>query len=323
MSRRPAISFVAFVAILCAPAPAPASQGSALPYETGRADFNLKFKGMKNPYNTFAIYLLPNELVSFDLDPKPRSAWRLEGDLTASCSKDFSLTWTAPKVPGLYHIRIHHPDVGDSMSLNVFVMVPSSNVKNGYLNGYRIGDYPKIPLKNLKIYEAPRGFIEVTQENEKTLVSPHFNIGQFLCHQEGGSPKYVVVKEKLVLKLELILRKTNEAGIHCGTFNIMSGYRTPYYNKSIGNVKYSRHVYGGAADIFIDADPLNGVMDDLNHDGEIDYRDAAVLYDIVDVLYGKPFYEHFLGGLARYRKTQNHGPFVHVDVRGFRARWGD
>jgi hypothetical protein len=26
--------------------------------------------------------------------------------------------------------------------------------------------------------------------------------------------------------------------------------------------------------------------------------------------------------LARYRKTPAHGPFVHVDVRGFRARWG-
>jgi hypothetical protein len=209
------------------------------------------------------------------------------------------------------------------MKLHILVMVPLQEVKDGHLKWYRIGDYPEVPLKKLKIYEKPRGLIEVTEENVETLVSPHFRIGQFLCKQEGGYPKYVFVREKLVLKLELILQKTNEAGYACETLHIMSGYRTPYYNKIIGNVKYSRHIYGGAADIFIDVDPVDGMMDDLNGDGGIDYRDAAVLYDILDGLYGKPFYEIFMGGLARYKKTPKHGPFVHVDVRGFRARWGD
>ncbi len=102
----------------------------------------------------------------------------------------------------------------------------------------------------------------------------------------------------------------------------MSGYRTPYYNNAIGNVKYSRHIYGGAVDIFIDENPKDDMMDDLNQDGKIDYRDAAVIYRIIDELYGKKFYDPFLGGLARYKKTNNHGPFVHVDVRGRRARWG-
>jgi hypothetical protein len=126
-----------------------------------------------------------------------------------------------------------------------------------------------------------------------------------------------------LLKLELILQAVNERGYTCDTFHIMSGYRTPYYNKAIGNVKYSRHLWGGAADIFIDENPRDGMMDDLNRDSKIDYRDAAVLYDIIDGLYGKPFYASFVGGLARYRKTPTHGPFVHVDVRGFRARWGE
>jgi uncharacterized protein YcbK (DUF882 family) len=126
----------------------------------------------------------------------------------------------------------------------------------------------------------------------------------------------------LLLKLELILEKVNEKGYRCDTFHIMSGYRTPYYNKAIGNVKYSRHIYGGAADIFIDENPKDNMMDDLNQDGKIDYRDAAIIYRIIDDLYGKKFYDPFLGGLARYKKTSNHGPFVHVDVRGRRARWG-
>jgi uncharacterized protein YcbK (DUF882 family) len=125
------------------------------------------------------------------------------------------------------------------------------------------------------------------------------------------------------VKLELLLEKTNEAGYRCDSFVVMSGYRTPFYNHLIGNVKYSRHQWGGAADIFIDEDPVDGMMDDLNGDGKSDVRDAHVLYEIVDRMYGKPWYEPYIGGLGAYRTTPNHGPFVHVDARGFRARWGD
>ena len=173
------------------------------------------------------------------------------------------------------------------------------------------------------LQEPPPGFVEVTPDNEDTLVSPHFKLKQFLCNQNGGYHKYLVLKEKLLLKLELILEKVNAKGYRCNTFHVMSGYRTPYYNEAIGNVKHSRHIYGGAADIFIDENPQDNMMDDLNRDGNIDYRDAAVIYRIIDELYGKEFYDPFLGGLARYKKTGNHGPFVHVDVRGRRARWGD
>lgn len=202
-------------------------------------------------------------------------------------------------------------------------MIPYTQLKGGYLNGYRIGNYPSIPLKQLPIYKPPRGFIEVTKENEDTPVSPHFKIKQFLCKQSGPYPKYIVVRERLILKLELILEKANERGYPCNSFNILSGYRTPFYNKAIGNVKYSRHLWGGAADIFIDENPKDNMMDDLNHDGKTDYHDADVLYDIIDDMYGKPFYKLFIGGLGRYRKTPSHGPYVHVDTRGFRTRWGD
>jgi len=125
------------------------------------------------------------------------------------------------------------------------------------------------------------------------------------------------------LKLELILENINRGGYQCDTLHIMSGYRTPAYNKAIRNVEYSRHLWGGAADIFIDKNPGDGIMDDLNGDDRIDFHDAAVLYGIIDKMYGKPWYEVFVGGLGKYKKTASHGPFVHVDVRGFRARWGD
>ena len=64
-------------------------------------------------------------------------------------------------------------------------------------------------------------------------------------------------------------------------------------------------------------------MDDLNKDNRIDWKDAAVLYELIDNMYGSDFYKRFIGGLGQYKKNNNHGPFVHVDVRGFRARWSD
>ena len=43
--------------------------------------------------------------------------------------------------------------------------------------------------------------------------------------------------------------------------------------------------------------------------------------DIVDSLVDKKWYEKYLGGLGHYGSTQSHGPFVHIDSRGYRARW--
>ena len=72
-------------------------------------------------------------------------------------------------------------------------MVPATRVKNGFLNGYRIGTYPATPLKGNPMLPARRrGFIEVTKENQDTKVSPHFTLKQFLCKEDTtrAFPKY-------------------------------------------------------------------------------------------------------------------------------------
>jgi hypothetical protein len=202
-------------------------------------------------------------------------------------------------------------------------MVPLNRVEDGFLNGYRIGHYPTVALRQQPIYTPPRGLIEVTLENENTLVSPHFRLRQFLCKQDGDYPKYMVLDARLLTALELFLEKANAHGYQARTLTVMSGYRTPYYNRAIGNsTTYSRHVWGDAADIFIDENPKDGRMDDLNQDGEIDSHDAEVLYDLIESGYESRFQSLLVGGLARYRETSSHGPFVHVDVRGVTARWG-
>jgi len=153
-------------------------------------------------------------------------------------------------------------------------------------------------------------------------VSPHFTLKQFLCKEDTSKefPKYIVLHERLPLKLEAILERVNHLGFRVETLHVMSGYRTPYYNRAIGDVLYSQHQWGGAADIFIDH--MNaGRMDDLTGDHRIDINDAKYLYDEVERLTSEPPARRFEGGLGFYPATSAHPPFVHVDVRGTKARW--
>ena len=300
--------------------------GLGAEFSAQKADFSVYVQNIEIPYKIMSIFVMPEEMVRLRItaDHSPSSSVSIrasEGRIEPA--KKNQWLWRAPGVPGHYSLSVSGDQKTDPILLNIFVMVPRKHQQGEYLNGYRIGKYPHILFKGLPNYKPPRGFVEVTADNAETLISPHFRLQQFLCKQNGEYPKYLVLKENLLLKLELILSEVNARGYRCDTFHVMSGYRTPYYNKAIGNVKYSRHIYGGAADIFIDENPKDDMMDDLNRDGKIDYKDAAVIYEIIDKLYGKSFYEGFVGGLARYKKTVNHGPFVHVDVRGRRARWGD
>lgn len=284
----------------------------------GRSELIVTAGSVVFPYRIMSLFSLPGDTIRISVAAAESTAFSTTGGMTAA-SGDNRWSWTASASPGLYRGVIRSPS--DSVVLNLFVMVPEERMEGEYLNGYRIGTYPRKPLKQLAVYKPPRGFVEVTRENEETYVSPHFRLKQFLCKQEGGYPKYVLLREKLLLKLELILERVNEKGIKARSFNILSGYRTPYYNKAIGNVQYSRHIYGGAADIFIDEEPPFDMMDDLNGDGKLDKQDVEVLKSIVEEMFGKSWYEPFIGGLGGYGRTSTHGPFVHVDVRGFKARW--
>jgi uncharacterized protein YcbK (DUF882 family) len=60
-------------------------------------------------------------------------------------------------------------------------------------------------------------------------------------------------------------------------------------------------------------------MDDLDGDGRIDLRDARLLAEAADAVERR--HPELAGGIGVYPATDAHGPFVHIDVRGRRARW--
>jgi hypothetical protein len=290
-------------------------------FDSGTLPYEVGFNGKTIRWREFAFFVMPDSERDLKLGLPGDSPVRVEASAGQVNQLEPRLWhWRAPSRPGLVQIQIQ-PDQLPAMRLNVIVMVPASQLKKGHLNGYRIGNYPDQPLRGNPIYLPPPGFIEVNPELLDLPVSPHFTLGQFLCKQQADHwPKYLVLREALPAKLELILAEVNRRGIRADSFTIMSGYRTPWYNQTIGNGRYSRHVWGGAADIFIDRNG-NGRMDDLNGDGRSNIKDASLLLDIIEDLYLTRQHQRLHGGLGLYGPRPHRGPFVHVDTRGFEARW--
>ncbi|MDX1674321.1 MAG: D-Ala-D-Ala carboxypeptidase family metallohydrolase [Longimicrobiales bacterium] len=289
------------------------------PFSEERAPFALRLAGRNRliAYRVAFTTVLPGEV----LELAPASG-RAGFTLRAGAGRVLAETaagwrWEAPAEPGSYALRVEDSE-GRAVHVNVFVLVPSSAIRSAALNGYRIGAYRVTAGR-----PHPRGFIEAHRADEDILVSPHFTLGQFLSKQPG-SPKYAIVSVPLVMKLEAVLARVVAAGHDVRTLHVMSAFRTPWYNRSIGNTTtLSYHLYGEAADIFVDAD-RNGYMDDLNGDGVRDVADARVLFGMVEQVERAERSRLpgiLVGGLKAYRKNQVRGPFVHVDVRGRAARW--
>lgn len=117
-------------------------------------------------------------------------------------------------------------------------------------------------------------------------VSEHFSLFEFRCNGPGFD-EGVRVSNKLIELLEKIRAKVG------GPIRITSAYRPPEWNREVGGVSNSQHLDGIAADIY--ADKVN----------------TARLYDIADAIVGSS------GGVGYYPLQG----FVHVDTRGYEARW--
>lgn len=292
-------------------------------YDSRKVDFKLIYSDNKISHEVASLFILPTEEVNLNIfEPQKNDNYTIESNKSNIISNsNFEWKLRFPQEPGNYPITITNNNTKESIKLNVFVLEPFDSMEGEYLNGFRIGDYPTHLINNKKNYNLPKGFIKVTPENEDTYLTPHFQLKQFICKQQGGYPKYVVLQKLLLNKLEYLLYEINQRGFNVDTFHIISGYRTPHYNKYLGNKDLSRHIFGDAADIIIDVCPKDGYMDDLNSDGKINYKDADILYDIIEKVYERREYEEFVGGLGLYRRTSKHSPFIHIDTRGYKARW--
>lgn len=223
--------------------------------------------------------------------------------------------------PGVYTTT----DSGTGRPFTFVTLVPFASKRKGTIGSYRLGAWPAEKRgKRSDAYANPDGFIEVTPDNQETRVSEHFRLRDFLTRDQPSVwPKYLLLSEALLDKLELVIEALNRRGVRAERLLVLSGFRTPSYNAlgvgSGGRAPDSRHQFGDAADVIVDSDG-NGRMDDLNGDGRVNLLDARFLARVVDEI--ERTHTDLLGGVGVYASSRVHGPFVHVDARGIRARWG-
>jgi hypothetical protein len=221
--------------------------------------------------------------------------------------------------PGVHDLGLFTPH---GQSFFVLALIPFETKRGAKVDGYNIGFWPSERGRQSR-YDLPDGFILVTAENQFTPLSEHFRLADFITHdQKQVWPKMLVIQPRLVDKLELIALELERLG-KPSTLRVMSGFRTPQYNqrgvcRRCGRAKDSRHMYGDAADVLVDANG-DGRMDDLNGDGRVNVKDARFLASVADAV--ELAHPDLVGGIGIYKSTRSHGPFVHVDARGFAARW--
>jgi len=272
--------------------------------------------------NARAVFVMPGDVLDLAARNLPGASelvLQTSGQGVIESAGPSLWRWRAPTAPGLYPLAIYNRERASRRRLNVFVQRPF-DAREREIDGYRIGHYQPHGLHGRASSAPPAGFVKVTPSNRGVRVSEHFTLGQFLCHQQPDHwPKYLRLRPRLLDKLERIHAALAEAGFDINTVTVMSGFRTPWYNADIGNTTiYSQHLFGSAADVFVDVDG-DGRIDDLDGDGRIDIADARWLADRVAALTAE--HPELQGGLSAYPGNARHGPFVHLDVRGVRARW--
>jgi uncharacterized protein YcbK (DUF882 family) len=270
------------------------------------------------PRHAFAGDDIPDSLRGKSRQLKARFVTRADRDGVGIIEQLFGREAAAK--PGVYTLA-------DSLGQPLFsyvVMHPFEIKKGSLVGAYKVGYWPDERGKSRNAaYHTPSGFIEVTEANQDAAVSTHFRLRDFLTkNQSTVWPKYLVLSERLIDKLELIMTELKRSGYVAEHLTVMSGFRTPDHNRTVrsaGASADSRHQYGDAADIIVDSDE-NGRMDDLNRDGKLNSRDIALLVGAVERV--EALNPDMVGGLGIYRPTKFTSGYIHVDVRGDRIRWG-
>ncbi len=112
---------------------------------------------------------------------------------------------------------------------------------------------------------------------------PNFKPSEFACKGTGRLAYSPATMDKLQFLRKVVGRP----------FYINSGYRSPEHNAAVGGAENSLHMHGVAIDISM-----------RNHDRKAFYRTAIRLgWD----------------GIGTYPGSN----FIHIDTRGYPARWGD
>lgn len=122
------------------------------------------------------------------------------------------------------------------------------------------------------------------------MLTPNFALSEFDCQDGSSVPKELRSNVSLLAKNLQVLRDELSKPI-----KIISGYRSPKWNRHVGGARKSQHVQAKAADI-----QVNGM------------KPSDIKSTIERLIAEGKMME---GGIGIYRT------WIHYDVRGTRIRW--
>jgi len=266
-------------------------------------------------------FAMPSQEISYPLDVHgdPTAleyAWIRNGD-TALATVAKTLTSDkvfAPPRAGFYRLALlKSGQQREIEGLTLAVLVPFEEKEGAMLRGYRIGTY--IAERVAGRQRPPQGFLEITPADVDLPITKHLRVGDFLNHdQQGVWPTYAAVNPKLLDKLELVIQEIarwhGDKAVANIEIDVHSGFRAPEHNRKIRRAaRDSQHQYGDAADVAIDA----------NGDGKLTAIDSRMVGLAVEIVELK--HPDLVGGLGLYTSGHSSTNYVHIDVRGRRARW--
>jgi hypothetical protein len=225
-------------------------------------------------------------------------------------------------------------DIG-SLRLTMLVQHPLEKETRGVIDSYPIGIYPDensptasaYVAQHRSLYAPPKYFVKVTPDTKNLLISEHFRLGDFSPASERDQVHYIALDYRLVDKLEAIIARAQKRGMKVTALKILRAYLSPMELDRMRRAGIvlsgtTRYIYGDAAAIIVDENS-DGKMDDLNNDQVVDVKDAQVLADLAEEVERDT---HVYGGVGVYGtfedKQHPATPYVHVDTRGVRSRWG-
>ena len=281
-------------------------------------------KGMRGTSGEVRMHFVKaGDRVAFPLDIRGRSGtlgfryqWvavgsNESGDVMRPLDGD---TLLAPLTPGFYELNVMRNGVMQRLDEpKLAVIVPFELKFGSTLNGYQIGRYPA-EWSHDESAEKPLGFAEVREEHLDLPLTKHLKVRDFVTHDRQTIwPKYIAVDPRVLDKIELVLRElARRRGEEQADFKleVHSGFRTPLHNSGVeGSARDSRHLYGDAADVAIDADG----------DGQLTLFDAYRVEQAVDWV--ERLHPELAGGLGVYSSRRYATPYCHIDARGERKRW--
>lgn len=217
---------------------------------------------------------------------------------------------TSPTAAMLYDQQAHQTPILRHSQLDSVLhgleKVPFSQLDPAYMEAAGIeGSWKRILSR--KTWYAVRG-----SQVHRYLVGQH-RVGDFLprggdweerqVHLGAEGVHYLCIDARVLHRLLDLLQGMVAQGLDVRQVWINHGFRPPRYNAAVGGAPKSRHQYGEAIDLLVG---------DVNHDGRLDPCDKEPMLTLLDTkIIGSQ------GGVGKYPHSQ----VIHMDVRGYRARW--